>query len=335
MNYMKFRNVLATGFLLLAVAACKKDKKEDTVTKNSLSGTPSFEMPGFVGKGDSFTLTPSGVTNPSGSTGYYWTGSWFSAKDTTKRENETGNGAYAVTAPRFTGTYTLSCVAFATGYYTSSGMRTFHVVDPTRDSTLQGLDMHPGLDPTLVDPRDSRTYYTKTIGGKLWTRTNLAYAESGVPYENCAVMDLIFGRFYNWNEAQSACPAGWHLPSDAEWAELCGTVNGTTCTPGENFTGAAGSLMVNASFLNKRMWEYWPEVRITNKSEMSVIPVGFGVDAQGHCRFKGLNDYAAFWTSDSKGENGVYRYLQVKNPDVFVSLGDKESFRACVRCVKD
>ena len=29
-----------------------------------------------------------------------------------------------------------------------------------------------------------------------------------------------YGVLYNWKAAQTACPAGWHLPSDAEWSQL-------------------------------------------------------------------------------------------------------------------
>ena len=29
-----------------------------------------------------------------------------------------------------------------------------------------------------------------------------------------------YGVLYNWKAALTACPAGWHLPSDAEWSQL-------------------------------------------------------------------------------------------------------------------
>ena len=29
-----------------------------------------------------------------------------------------------------------------------------------------------------------------------------------------------YGRLYTWNAAVRACPAGWHLPDDAEWKAL-------------------------------------------------------------------------------------------------------------------
>ena len=39
-------------------------------------------------------------------------------------------------------------------------------------------------------------------------------------------MDMIFGKYYTWTEAQTACPEGWELPSDADFVELARKVSG-------------------------------------------------------------------------------------------------------------
>ena len=74
---MKFRNaiILFASLVLTILPSCHK-KDDETITYNYLTGTPSFEMPIFVDKGESFTLTPKGITNPTGDVGYYWTASW-------------------------------------------------------------------------------------------------------------------------------------------------------------------------------------------------------------------------------------------------------------------
>lgn len=335
MNVMKFHTVLAIGFVFMALAACKKKGKEETPLKNSLSGTMTFSMPAYVGKNIPIALTPVGVKHPTGALGYYWTVSWSTKRDTTKLEKGTGDGTFAFRTPRTVGTYTVSCIAFAEGYYTSSGIRTFSVVDATPDSTLTDLGINRVSDPKFTDPRDGRTYYTATVGGKVWTRTNLGYAGSGISYEGCTVMDPLFGRLYTWKEAVKACPAGWHLPSDADWAALGSALSGASFAAGDVLKGVSGSLMTNARFMDKRMWEFWPKVKITNKSGLGVIPVGYASDRGDSYRYVGLNDYAAFWTADTKETNGVYRYVYVSNPDVLVGYGDQESFLASVRCVKD
>lgn len=338
MTEMRFKHIfILAAVLSMAFVSCKKDKDGTTTTADSLKGSLAFSMPGYVTRGEEFSLTPSGVTNPTGSVGYYWTRSWLKDKDTTKLENGEGNGSFSFRTPSETGKYTVSCIAFAKGYYTSSGSKTFYVVNPELNTTVTGLGIDPDTDRKLVDGRDSKTYYAAPAGGKVWMMMNLAYSGTGASYEGCPAMDNLFGRFYTWNEAKDACPSGWHLPSDAEWTALANSVApaGTVFTEGEDFKGISGDLMADARFLDEKMWVFWPEVNITNRTRFSAIPAGYATDTGERSRFKGRNSYAAFWTSDSAENNGIYRYFYVSKPDVMTARGDKESFRASVRCVKD
>jgi uncharacterized protein (TIGR02145 family) len=340
---MKIRNIILAGVsaAMIALPSCKKDD-DSSSTKDYLSGTLTFTtMPGYMLKGEEYDLTPSGLTNPgtglAEDIGYYWTTSWDSAKDTTKTESDKeSDGTFKLTAPSAVGEYTVSVVAFATGYYTSSETATFYVVDPALDSTITGA--YTGKDPVFTDSRDNRSYYTTTFNGKTWTKNNLYYSGSGASYESSSAMDAIFGRFYTWNEAVKACPEGWHLPSDAEFAEMANAFasEGAKFTERETFTGVAGNLMVDARYLGTRMWEYWPQVKITNKTGFSALPVGYAIDLSDKPKFLSVGDYAMFWTSDSKDDSKAYcRYIYVKQNDIMVNAQDKESFRASVRCVKD
>ena len=110
---------------------------------------------------------------------------------------------------------------------------------------------------------------------------------------------------------------------------------GTKFSVKETFSGVAGGMMVDAKFLGTRMWEYWPQVKITNKAGFSALPVGYAVDSGSSAKFTGTDNYAAFWVSDPDSDFGHYRYIFVKQNDVQFGSGDKESFRASVRCVKD
>jgi len=73
----------------------------------------------------------------------------------------------------------------------------------------------------IVDPRDGYAYAVVTIGGVRWFAENLRFktADSRC-YEadeaNCA--DL--GRLYRLDDALQACPAGWRVPSEADWRRL-------------------------------------------------------------------------------------------------------------------
>ena len=94
--------------------------------------------------------------------------------------------------------------------------------------------------------------------------------------------------------------------------------------------------MVNAKLLGSRMWEYWPQVTITNKSGFSALPIGYATLTADNPKFTGENNYAMFWTSDSEDdEMALCRYIYVKQNDVLVRKADKGSFFASVRCVKD
>ena len=97
----------------------------------------------------------------------------------------------------------------------------------------------------------------------------------------------------------------------------------------------AGSMMADATFNGKKMWTFWPDVKITNTTNFSAIPVGYALDQEGSVKFVGINQYASFWTSDADDDTALYRYIYVSKNDIFSGRGDKEYFRASVRCVKE
>jgi uncharacterized protein (TIGR02145 family) len=104
---------------------------------------------------------------------------------------------------------------------------------------------------TFKDSRDGKTYKTVKVGSQTWFAENLnfaaedskCYGEGGVVVvftdeegndthysklsnaelqANCAK----YGRLYDWETANKACPAGFHLPSDKEWTTLVNYAGG-------------------------------------------------------------------------------------------------------------
>ena len=73
----------------------------------------------------------------------------------------------------------------------------------------------------LTDPRDGKGYKVELRDNKLWMVTNLKFSLTSA--KQCLLEDTTyckkFGRFYSFNDAKKACPAGWHLPDDGEWRD--------------------------------------------------------------------------------------------------------------------
>lgn len=83
-----------------------------------------------------------------------------------------------------------------------------------------------------TDSRDGSVYYYKTfdLAGD-WMVQNLRYRQAAIGKypNNDSSLPEEYGLLYTWNEAtggkdevghgrvQGLCPAGWHIPSDAEW----------------------------------------------------------------------------------------------------------------------
>lgn len=322
--------------LAIAVTAAFSCKKEETPeTSPSLDGTLKFSIPEYIKTGEELTITPKGVTHPEGKRiGYYWKVTPGSeTADTAKTED----GSFTYKFGDETGDYAVSCTAFASGYYSKTATFTVTLV---KGGAVGGSITENGIeafDQKITDERDSKTYYTVKHGNLLWFRNNLSYDGSGVAYASCDAMGDVLGRFYTWEEARTACPEGWRLPTDREWCDLAEELTGLEFNTLEALTGVSGALMVNAKFNSELMWEFWPQVKITNASGLSVIPAGYATTSNNFASFSGAGDFAAIWTADEQadGNKGIYRYIHEENPDLMSGLSDKKSFAASVRCVKE
>ena len=301
-----FTAVILAG--IISIPACKKTDTTDNTP--SLTGLTITEAIPYVAKGADLVLkanvsqiTSSSTTSKPGTIGLYWQVN-SAQKDTLSKDIKAQNPEFKYHVDTL-GTYSVSCYAFATGFYNSVAITTFEAIDP--EKALTGI----------AAPE------TITAGGKQWTARNLSGTESGVSYKGASVVDPLFGRFYTFEEAVAACPSGWHLPSAEEWDAL-----------GEN----AGSLMVSASFLKNRMWEPALGQEISNSTGFNAIPVGYYDSTASLDKYRRYGQMAAFWTSsDSASDSnlGQFRFILHDTPTIMKGNGDKTSLALSVRCVKD
>lgn len=172
---------------------------------------------------------------------------------------------------------------------------------------------------SFTDPRDGREYEIVTIGDQTWFAENLNYqTESSMVYaDNPANADK-FGRLYTLEDARTACPDGWHLPSDGDWVELEAELG----LPSNEWyhmewRGTHGIKMKSDTEWNG-----------SNESGFSALPGGVYIEQNG---YQSINNWAFFWTSTS----GISRGLnstdgQVGRLDIMTA-----SCGLSVRCVKD
>ena len=332
-NTMRSNRILIIGAALLALVStsCKKDKEEEMLPY--LTGTPEIDLPLYGKAGDTFTFTGHGVKDDDGKApdGYYWYVSpILPDKDT--------SNTFKFTIPDTLCTITVTCGAFRDGYYSTTNSKSLTIVNDDRtNGSLKGNQFDAAKDFVFTDSRDGHEYWCTTIGGTDWFKDNLAYGNAGYPLENCTATKGLFGLFYTWEDAMVACPDGWRVSSLKDWAEAAKAMTGKDYDTATTMSGVAVDFMGDIRFNGEKMWEYWPDVNITNKSGLNLMPTGYAISSgKEKAKFESMNGYSVYWTSDTNDEGkAYYRYIYEEQPDMMVGSTEKNSFAATVRCVRD
>ena len=207
---------------------------------------------------------------------------------------------------------------------------------------------------STVSDVDNNTYATVQIGTQCWTRSNLKVSKyrngdnisnitdqtawsmqttitgAWCNYNNDAANDALYGKLYNWyavNDIRRLCPAGWHVPSDAEWTTLIDSLGGASA--------AGGAMKSTATQPTPGGWDT-PNTGATNSSGFTGLPGGFrwcGLNG-----FDKLGDYGIWWSSsvyaNLSSNLSWYRGLFYGNANT-----DRHYNGRCtgysVRCVRD
>lgn len=337
----RYMSIVVLAAAALVLAGCKDDKEE---TKEYLEGYLTLSMPEYVAQGytkkfkiDSLAT----VKAPDGSgVGYYFQNSSISEKDTVMLANGSyapghPDGVYTCSVGSKTGNASLTLVAFGSSdYYTRSAKAEYVIVNPAMDGTGSLTGFNRSEDEyQFTDSRDGKKYWCKDFAGTTWMTQNLGWRGKGAPFCNSEVMADVLGQYYTWNDAQTACPQGWRLPSDEEVKAFAASF-GATEDENDGLCGVAGAFMADLYFNGTALWPYWPNMKITNAASMYMIPTGYAVVSDGRYGFSKMASYSLFWTAGEMEGKGIYRYIYEDQDVLMLGLGSKDSFAAPVRCVR-
>jgi uncharacterized protein (TIGR02145 family) len=191
-------------------------------------------------------------------------------------------------------------------------------VEDFREDASADAGVEAGASSSFVDPRDDQSYATITFGTKTWLARNLNFSTSGSYCHGDAPASCERdGRLYTWTAAQTACPPGTHLGTDAEWKTL------------ETALGMA-TLELDR--------EGYDVVRGTNEGTKLKDAAGFGARLAGYrtgTTYEARDDRAYFWTATQRGNDVWRRRVSKAETAIFRFTNPPASFAISVRCVLD
>jgi uncharacterized protein (TIGR02145 family) len=209
---------------------------------------------------------------------------------------------------------------------------------------------------SFVDSRDGHKYRWVKIGNQLWMAENLAYLPTVSPsavnsrtspiyyvygYEGNNVSEAkattnfkTYGVLYNWPAELTACPLGWHLPSDEEWKTLeiyLGMSNSEIDTNVVRYSGTVGGKLKETGTVH---WES-PNTGATNSIGFGALPGGNRLSPGGP--FVAMGRSAFFWssTASAAGTNYPWDRLFSFDNDGSRRFADINSSGFSARCIKD
>jgi len=198
-----------------------------------------------------------------------------------------------------------------------------------------------GNEDKFTDSRDGKKYKAVKIGSQIWIAENLNYDMPGSKcYDNNPDNCNKYGRLYDWETAMKACPSGWHLPSNVEWASLYRFADGTSGTDIPYESPTAGKYLKATSG-----WTDSDGNSAGNgedKFGFSALPGGL----DGFIGVFGVGRSGTWWSSSENDTLSTHAYCQSINSDFgrkFSDNGDgaywghdqKTKSLYSVRCVKD
>jgi uncharacterized protein (TIGR02145 family) len=130
---------------------------------------------------------------------------------------------------------------------------------------------------------------------------------------------MAYGRLYSWDVAQKACPAGFRVPTHADFEKL--------------WTAAGADF--NAGYLLKTNYGWKGDTNGNDTLKFSAMPAGNRFDDG---TYGNLAKFAFFWTADDASEDipaGEARVWYLTNKSMaFGYTAKSKKFAFSLRCVK-
>jgi uncharacterized protein (TIGR02145 family) len=205
---------------------------------------------------------------------------------------------------------------------------------------------HTSLGTTVTD-MGGNVYRTVTIGNQVWMAEDLRttrYRNGDlIGTTHPATLDIrnesspkyqwaydgnednlaVYGRLYTWHavaDSRGIAPAGWHVPTEAEWAVLINRLGGESAAQGR---------------LKEAGTSHWNSLNAdaTNESGFTALPGG-NRDSNGS--FLGIRDFTHWWTATAYDGSYAWRRALWKDSPMQSTGGwaDKK-MGWLVRCVRD
>jgi uncharacterized protein (TIGR02145 family) len=216
-----------------------------------------------------------------------------------------------------------------------------------------------GLKAQTVTDYDGNVYKTVTIGKQVWMVENLKTTK----YRNGdlirtttpATFDLssettpkyqwtyggnesnvaTYGRLYTWyaaTDSRNVCPAGWHVPSDAEWMTLTDYLTSNGYGYGGSGSDIAKSLAATSGWTtDETAGTVGNDQASNNSSGFTALPSG----SRSYDGTFGDVGFGIWWSSTEYSTTSAYnRYIYYNNNSIHGNDNSKRTGFS-VRCVKD
>lgn len=187
---------------------------------------------------------------------------------------------------------------------------------------------------SFTDARDGKVYQTVTIGTQTWMAENLAYktTSGSYAYNDDESNVATYGRLYTWSAASTACPAGWHLPTNPEWNTMITYLyhNGYGYS-GNMYQVAKALASTTGWWVNTVPGTVGNDQQSNNSSGFNAFPGGRRAPSG---IFWEMGRYAYWWTA-THGYDSHYNIKSINYNDAHVLSGWRYTDDALiVRCVK-